>query len=278
MSFKHIPVSKGVKKFKNYYIANEATINNLNKHSVLIKEMTDYFSNNLTQGRVDYVYKSENMIKMMPVEYKKENYPHLTGIHMINSSAKDNFEMLRTAENTKPLFIEDENLVRKKLEVLKQLPDLLTTNSKVLDDLNQVKQAKRIGTNRGIRNNTFLLALKDFNPEFYQPKSLLNVKNNKQYDKIPNNTILGIFREKTEGTTVKMEPIALNKNSLSYLAITTKMLVTISKYGMQRSQEIRKERQLVNEGGDKKNQVKLKVKKISAKQHAEKSRQQGLDR
>lgn len=278
MSFKYIPVSKGVKKFKNYYIANEATINNLNKHSVLIKEMTNYFSNNLTQGRVDYVYKSENMIKMMPVEYKKENYPHLTGIHMINSSAKDNFEMLRTAENTKPLFIEDENLVRKKLEVLKQLPDLLTTNSKVLDDLNQVKQAKRIGTNRGIRNNAFLLALKDFNPEFYQPKSLLNVKNNKQYDKIPNNTILGIFREKPEGTTVKMEPIALNKNSLSYLAITTKMLVTISKYGMQRSQELRKERQLVNEGGDKKNQVKLKVKKISAKQHAEKLRQQWLDR
>lgn len=119
-----------------------------------------------------------------------------------------------------------------KLQILNKFTDVLQPSSTTLTSLKEVRQVQRIGFSKAIKNydNDLLLALENFQPDFYQPKSLLNIKKHSDYENIPENTILGIFRERNIVKGIRIEPISLNKNSLDNIAITTEMLISVKKY------------------------------------------------
>lgn len=229
------------KTYRNKILAPEKAIQKINQFRDKISTVTEYYDKNLGNQVIDYVYKEEKSLKLLSVRYKKERFPHLTGIDFSNSKADEKIEMLKKGENTKPIYIEDATFA--KLEVLDSLPKVLQADSKVLADLREVKQAQRIGVNRAIKTkeNDLLLALYDFQPEIFEPKSLLNIKEAKQYDNIPENTVLAIFKESKDKNAIHMEPISLNTKALGSIENSTKMLIAVGIYAKEQSNLLEKQ-------------------------------------
>jgi hypothetical protein len=202
----------------SYKIATPEEINQINEYSSIIKQIAHFYETNLSNSKIDYVYKENNSIQILPVKYKCENFPHLTGINFDRKSAKEKFNYLKYGYNETPIIIE-----RNKATL---------ASSAVLTQLRDIKQAQRINFSRGIKdsNNELLLALQNFQPEFYQPKSLLNISKKNAYQYVPENTVLGIFKEQPIRDGIHIEPISLNRDSLDNIAITTEMLISMKKY------------------------------------------------
>ncbi|MDK7308796.1 PBECR4 domain-containing protein [Lactobacillus jensenii] len=234
-------IDTNMRTFKNKYLASKDKIQKINGFKDKISKVTKYYEENLSNQVIDYVYKQDNCLKLLSVRYKKERFPHLTGIDFSNSKADEKIEMLKNGKNTKPIYIE--NATIKKLEVLDSLPKVLQADSKVLADLREVKQAQRIGVNRAIKTkeNDLLLALYDFQPEIFEPKSLLNIKEAKQYDNIPENTVLAIFKESKDKNAIHMEPISLNTKALGSIENSTKMLIAVGIYAKEQSNLLEKQ-------------------------------------
>ncbi len=223
------------KKLRNKSLASKLEIEKLNKYKNKISETAKFYDSNLSDQVIDYIYKGKQELKILTVKYRKRNFAHLTGIDFSNCDYKEKIEMLKKGENTKPLYIEKATFA--KLEVLDSLPKVLQADSKVLADLREVKQAQRIGVNRAIKTkeNDLLLALYDFQPEIFEPKSLLNIKEAKQYDNIPENTVLAIFKESKDKNAIHMEPISLNTKALGSIENSTKMLIAVGMYAKEQS-------------------------------------------
>lgn len=223
------------KKLRNKSLASKLEIEKLNKYKNKISKTAKFYDSNLSDQVIDYIYKGKQELKILTVKYRKRNFAHLTGIDFSNCDYKEKIEMLKKGENTKPLYIEKATFA--KLEVLDSLPKVLQADSKVLADLREVKQAQRIGVNRAIKTkeNDLLLALYDFQPEIFEPKSLLNIKEAKQYDNIPENTVLAIFKESKDKNAIHMEPISLNTKALGSIENSTKMLIAVGMYAKEQS-------------------------------------------
>lgn len=217
---------------QTYKIATPEDIDIINQYSSIIQSVANFYDENLSNDKIDYVFQENGTISVLPVKYKKSNFSHLTGINFAFKNAQEKFNLLKNGNNTTPIIIERNNHTIDKLKVLHKIPDLLKSNSTVLTQLQQIEQVKRINFSKALNNkdNDLLLALKNFQPEFYQPKSLLNISSDKEYAEIPKNTILGVFRERKIPNGIHIEPISLNIDALDNMAITTEMLIGMKKY------------------------------------------------
>lgn len=266
--FNYVEPNRWIQMRENDRLANQNATNKLNEYVDVIKTAATFYKNNLSNCKIDYVYKDKKGISVLPVKYKQENFPHLNGINIPFVSANKKFDILLNGNNTLPLVIEKGNRTFDKLKLLPKLPELLDSNSTVLNNLQSVKQARKIGFDDAIKNQDkdLLLALQSFDPEFYTPKSLLNITNNKRYEGIPENTVLGIFKEKNIENGIKIEPLSLNKDSLDNIATTTEMLIGMKKYadelGKQRIKErnVSGKKQVSELSKEKKHAKKLTVK------------------
>lgn len=246
-----LPIS--IKNRQTYKLANQKEINEINAYSSILKNIAEFYEENFDGNKIDYVYKDNNDIKILPVKYKRENFPHLTGINFVQKNATEKFEILKNGNNTTPLIIERGSSTFNKLKVLHKIPELIKADATVLSDLKDVKQAKRIDFSKGLQDskNELLIALKNFQPEFYTPKSLLNIETKDEYHKIPANTILGIFREKDIPNGIHIEPISLNVNALDNMAITTEMLIGMKKYADDLGKQLKRKQKLNLTKGEK---------------------------
>ena len=230
-----------VSNYRHKRLATKKEIENLNQYRKTINSFANFYKQYLNNSVIDYIYKENNELKLMSVSFKESQFAHLTGIEMLDSDGNTKFNMLEKGVNTKPLYIEKATF--RKLQVLDSFPKVLQADSKVLADLREVKQAQRIGVNRAIKTkeNDLLLALYDFQPEIFEPKSLLNIKEAKQYDNIPENTVLAIFKESKDKNAIHMEPISLNTKALGSIENSTKMLIAVGMYAKEQSNLLEKQ-------------------------------------
>lgn len=238
---------------QTYKIATPEDIDIINQYSSIIQSVANFYDENLSNDKIDYVFQENGTISVLPVKYKKSNFSHLTGINFAFKNAQEKFNLLRNGNNTTPIIIERNNHTIDKLKVLHKIPDLLKSNSTVLTQLQQIEQVKRINFSKALNNkdNDLLLALKNFQPEFYQPKSLLNISSNKEYAEIPKNTILGVFRERKIPNGIHIEPISLNIDTLDNMAITTEMLIGMKKYADDLGKQLKRKQKLNLTKGEK---------------------------
>lgn len=164
-----------------------------------------YYNDHMTNGVMDYVYKADGEIKVLPVKYSKDNFRHLTGIKEIKSSPEETFNSWVNGKfNTENYQIEPKDYTFLKLRALKRLPDMMSVKTAELDDVSGINQAKRIKFKKGLRtsNKEMMLALEDFNPHVYQPRSLLNLtvgQAKTAYDKVPENKVIAILNSEANG-------------------------------------------------------------------------------
>lgn len=230
--FNYIVPTRWIQLRQNDKLADEEDVKQLNTYAEVIHEMAGFYSSNLENRKIDYVYKEKSSIKVIPVKYKKENFPHLTGINMPFITAKEKFDVLAKGNNSQSLIIEKGDQTFRKLKILHKLPNILNCSSTTLTQLQQINQAARIGFEKGLKNqdNDMLLALQDFQPEFYTPKSLLNIKDSHKYDNVPENTVLGVFKEKKLEKIITFEPISLNFKALGDSTTASDLVYEMAKY------------------------------------------------
>lgn len=113
-----------------------------------------------------------------------------------------------------------------------KIPSLLQSDTTVLTQLKDIEQAQRINFSRGVKDQDaeLLIALQDFQPEFYQPKSLINIKDSHKYDNVPENTVLGVFKEKKLEKIITFEPISLNFKALGDSTTASDLVYEMAKY------------------------------------------------
>ena len=140
---------------------------------------------------ISMIDSDKNEIKLLPVLYKTINFAHLTGINYPFVDANKKFDYLQHGHNHEPILIENHNQTFKKIKLLPYLDQTLKCDSSILSDLAEIKQAQRLGFNKAIKdkNSKLLLALQNFQPTVYQPKSLINIQNSKNYYKIKSEII-----------------------------------------------------------------------------------------
>lgn len=216
--FNYIKSNRGINLSKNKIIASKDQIDQLNLSAYTISKAANFYLKNLGDKQIDYVYINKAKLNILPVLYKIANFPHLTGIDFAFSTAAEKFEFLKNGNNNKPLIIEKNGKTKQKIDTLNMLPELINSDSSVLSDLNKIRQAKRIGFSRVIKDpqDKLLLALQNFEPSIYSPRSLLNMEKTSEYDNVPENTILGIFEEsktKFEGKEVGIGAKLIDLNS-----------------------------------------------------------------
>lgn len=218
---------------ETYRLATPEEVANINQYAIIIKGVATFYEETLSKSKIDYVYKEKGKIVVLPVKYKLENFPHLTGINFAFKSAGEKFNYLKRGDNDSPIIIEKNNHTFEKPDVLHKIFELTQSKDFVLTELKDIRQVQNISFSKGIKdsNNELLIALHNFQPEFYQPKSLINIKVSSNYESVPENTVLGIFKETALNKNgIRIEPISLNKDSLNNIAITTEMLIAMKKY------------------------------------------------
>ena len=183
---------------------NSVELKKINNFKQIIVDTAQFYENKLSKGNINYVYKNKNQLKLIKVHYGANNFMHLIGIRSPNKTATEAFNIIkRNKFDTKKILIKNDNTTFEKLEKLNNLKKLINPNYFILHDLSQVKQADKLKFTKAIKSNSrdFLLALKDFEPEIYTHKSLLNL--DKKYDtniykNVPENSILGIYKEEKD--------------------------------------------------------------------------------
>lgn len=155
-----------IKNPKAYRLASVDDVKRLNNYLDVLFTATTFYEKFLSSYKIDYVYKEKASINVLPVKYKKENFPHLTGINFAFTSANERFSLLQNGNNQTPIIIERGNYTFDKLELLDRLPDLIKSETSTLTQLQNVQQAKNVGFSKGIKNESddLLIALKNFNP------------------------------------------------------------------------------------------------------------------
>ena len=58
---------------ENDRLANQNATNKLNEYVDVIKTAATFYKNNLSNCKIDYVYKDKKGISVLPVKYKQEN-------------------------------------------------------------------------------------------------------------------------------------------------------------------------------------------------------------
>lgn len=159
-----------------------------------------YYDRILADGITDYIYKDDDQLKVLPVKYGRENFRHLTGISDPGKKPIETFnDWLKQDFYESNYLIEPGNITFQKLKVLSHIRDLATTDAIELDEFTGIEQAKRIKFDAAIKDksNKVMLALNDFNPYVFQPRSLLNLNATqeikKRYAKVPEHAIIAVL-------------------------------------------------------------------------------------
>ncbi|MDH5101386.1 PBECR4 domain-containing protein [Lactobacillus kefiranofaciens] len=103
---------------ETYRLATPEEVSNINQYASTIRNVAIFYEESLSKSKIDYVYKEEGKILILPVKYKLENFPHLTGINFAFKSANEKFNYLKEGNNDTPIIIEKNNHTFEKLAVL----------------------------------------------------------------------------------------------------------------------------------------------------------------
>lgn len=127
------------KKFKGQHFATPKEISTINNNINMLKDVTDFYRKNMSNGLIDYVFSTQNSINILPVKYGVDNFPHLTGISFANSNAIQQFNMLHTGLNTQPMLVKNDRSTFDKLNALPNIKTLLNVNSFKVVDIKKVE-------------------------------------------------------------------------------------------------------------------------------------------
>lgn len=196
---KYIPHGYHIATDNELQIINDLYIKNINRFS-------KFYDKNLANKTIDYVFKSENQLKLLSVNFGKENFAHLLGLRF--DRRKPNQVLTDILDNKTPnaILIKNDRTTFLKLQVLSSAKEILHTDGLILSDLSKIEQIHKLNLNKGIKSSdkNLMILLRTSKNDGIVPASLMNLNVrtlSEQLKRVPQNTILGIFQESNDQVT-----------------------------------------------------------------------------
>ncbi|WP_238145639.1 PBECR4 domain-containing protein [Streptococcus suis] len=185
----------------NYHPVTEADIKRLNQYAPSIQNTAQWYSNELAGSFVYFVYASQGQQEVLSVNFRKENFVHLTGIRPFEEGkgAADFLDDFVSGRGHYDSILVS-NSLKHKLQALPMLSDILDPKSFILDNLTSVEKLHKLDMSEALKSKDedFLLLFKDAGEERI-PASLMKIKGDlkTKVAAVDEKVILGIYRERS---------------------------------------------------------------------------------
>lgn len=228
----------------NYKLATSEEASALNDQLALIRKVADFYDKISEDGlRLNYAFKDNQGISVLPTKFDKGNFQHLLGIKYVGVSANRFFNALKMDKPLNgTLLVENHDYTFEKLAVLDKLEKITDADTLIITDLSKVGQAKTINFNRALRTNDrdLMLALKDFQVDLYSPRSLLNLTSERakeKYSHVREKDCVMVYSSEKTDRGIRTNVISTNHNVEMDLSRTTELMVAIGKQAEKEFQE-----------------------------------------
>jgi len=212
-----------------YHPVTPDDLKRMNQYAGSIQKSSQWYLEKLANSKIYYFYSNNGEVSLLDVNFKRENFLHLTGIRPVVPGKNAGDFVVDFAEGRGDYNqILVSNSLKEKLQVIPMLEDILDPKSFVLDNLDEVRIAQRLNFSEAIKSKDedFLLLFKDIGEERV-PASLMKIKRDLRVDveKTKEKVILGVFRER-DG---HIEQLSINED---YVKDRGNELQTILKDGL----------------------------------------------
>ena len=183
-----------------YHPITSDDLKRMNQYAGSIQKSSQWYLEELANSKIYYFYSNNGEVSLLDVNFKRENFLHLTGIRPVVPGRNAGDFVVDFAEGRGDYNqILVSNSLKEKLQVIPMLEDILDPKSFVLDNLDEVRVAQRLNFSEAIKSKDedFLLLFKDIGDERV-PASLMKIKRDLRVDveKTKEKVILGVFRER----------------------------------------------------------------------------------
>lgn len=183
-----------------YHPITSDDLKRMNQYAGSIQKSSQWYLEELANSKIYYFYSNNGEVSLLDVNFKRENFLHLTGIRPVVPGRNAGDFVVDFAEGRGDYNqILVSNSLKEKLQVIPMLRDILDPHSFVLDDLSSVEKLHNLNMSEAIKakDEDFLLLFKDIGDEKI-PASLMKLKgelatNVKSLDE---KIILGVYRER----------------------------------------------------------------------------------
>ena len=212
-----------------YHPITSDDLKRMNQYAGSIQKSSQWYLEELANSKIYYFYSNNGEVSLLDVNFKRENFLHLTGIRPVVPGRNAGDFVVDFAEGRGDYNqILVSNSLKEKLQVIPMLEDILDPKSFVLDNLDEVRIAQRLNFSEAIKSKDedFLLLFKDIGEERV-PASLMKIKKDLKVDveKTKEKVILAVFRER-DGN---IEQLSINED---YVKDRGNELQTILKDGL----------------------------------------------
>lgn len=191
-----------------YHVITSGELNRLNKFAPGLQATAQWYLKELSGSTISYLYQDGETLGKLSVQFSDENFAHLTGI------LPKGIEMRQVVYDFAQGVgdygnIQVSHAIKDKSMVLPLLPDILSSQSFVFNDLSEVEKFNRIDLSQAIKTNDedLLLAIRDVDGVGI-PASVMRMKEKLSVSlKGKENIVLAVYRQR-DG---KLDQMSINE-------------------------------------------------------------------
>ena len=191
-----------------YHVITSGELNRLNKFAPGLQATAQWYLKELSGSTISYLYQDGETLGKLSVQFSDENFAHLTGI------SPKGIEMRQVVYDFAQGVgdygnIQVSHAIKDKSMVLPLLPDILSSQSFVFNDLSEVEKFNRIDLSQAIKTNDedLLLAIRDVDGVGI-PASVMRMKGKLSVSlKGKENIVLAVYRQR-DG---KLDQMSINE-------------------------------------------------------------------
>lgn len=191
-----------------YHVITNGELSRLNKFAPGLQATAQWYLRELSGSTISYLYQDGETLGKLSVHFSDENFAHLTGI------SPKGIEMRQVVYDFAQGVgdygnIQVSHAIKDKSMVLPLLPDILSSQSFVFNDLSEVEKFNRIDLSQAIKTNDedLLLAIRDVDGVGI-PASVMRMKEKLSESlKGKENIVLAVYRQR-DG---KLDQMSINE-------------------------------------------------------------------
>ncbi|WP_303972064.1 PBECR4 domain-containing protein [Streptococcus merionis] len=208
-----------------YHVITNGELNRLNKFAPGLQTTAQWYLKELSGSTISYLYQDRDGLGKLSIQFSDENFAHLTGISPKGVEMKQVVYDFASGQGDYG-NIQVSHAIKDKSMVLPLLPDIISSQAFVFNDLSTVEKFHKIDLSQAIQteDEDLLLALRDVDG-IGVPASVMRIKEKLSLElEGREKVVLGVYRER-DG---KIKQLSLNDD---YIKDDGKELFTILKDG-----------------------------------------------
>ncbi|NQG46846.1 hypothetical protein HO700_03240 [Streptococcus suis] len=182
-----------------YHVITYGELRRLNKFAPGLQATAQWYLNELAGSTITYLYQDRDGIGRLDVQFSDENFAHLTGISPKGTEMK---QVVYDFANGQGDYgnIQVSHSIKDKSMVLPLLPDILSSQAFVFNDLSTVEKFHKIDLEQAIKTDDedLLLAIRDVDG-IGVPASIMRIKEKLSVElEGKEQVVLGVYRERDD--------------------------------------------------------------------------------